>query len=121
MFGQERRPQKEKHMIRTNVWIKLLTTVFLTAVTSFVQSSDRLPVTDAEKIADASRAGPAFITKDATLLDWSSAPPESNKWIARADDRIGKSAARSRTQAKTIIRQVVENMIGTEEIRLPVD
>ena len=50
-----------------------------------------------------------------------SSPPESNKWIARADDRIGKSAARSRTQAKTIIRQVVENMIRTEEIRLPVD
>src|SRR5207247_11237532 len=30
---------------------------------------------------------------------------KSNKWIVRADDRIGKSAARSRTQAKTIIRQ----------------
>jgi len=47
--------------------------------------------------------------------------PESNKWIVRAADRIGKSAARSRTQAKMIIRQVVENMIRTEEIRLPVD
>ena len=28
------------------------------------------PSTDAKKIADALRAGPAFITKDATLLDW---------------------------------------------------
>jgi hypothetical protein len=28
------------------------------------------PTTDAEKIADALRAGPRFITKDATLLDW---------------------------------------------------
>src|ERR1700733_4903632 len=27
-------------------------------------------VTDSEKIADALRAGPTFITKDATLLDW---------------------------------------------------
>jgi hypothetical protein len=45
----------------------------------------------------------------------------ANKWIVRANDRIGKSAARSRTQAKTIILQVVENMIRTEEIRLPVD
>lgn len=27
-------------------------------------------VTDADKIADALRAGPAFITKDATILDW---------------------------------------------------
>jgi|SRR5580700_9887046 hypothetical protein len=29
---------------------------------------------DAEKIADALRAGPVFITKDATLLDWPTAP-----------------------------------------------
>ena len=57
-------------MIRTNVWIKLLPTVFLTAVTAFAQSSDRLPVTDPEKIADALRAAPAFITQDATVLDW---------------------------------------------------
>ena len=28
------------------------------------------PVTDAEKITDALRAGPTFITKDATILDW---------------------------------------------------
>jgi hypothetical protein len=66
--------KKEKRMIRTNGWRKLLASVFLTAVTAFAQSSDRLPVTDAEKIADALRAGPAFITKDATLLDWPSAP-----------------------------------------------
>src|SRR5215467_7897997 len=32
------------------------------------------PSTDAEKIADALRAGPRFITKDATLLDWPSTP-----------------------------------------------
>src|ERR1700761_6902366 len=52
----------------------LLTTVLLTVSAAFAQSSDRLPMTDAEKIADALRAGPAFITKDATVLDWSSAP-----------------------------------------------
>jgi len=46
-------------MIRTNVCMKLLTSVVLTAAAAFSQSSDRLPVTDAEKIADASRAGPA--------------------------------------------------------------
>jgi hypothetical protein len=28
-------------MIRTNVWMKLLTSVLLTAVTAFAQSSDR--------------------------------------------------------------------------------
>ena len=55
--------KKEKHMIGTNVWMKLLTSVLLTAVTAFAQSSDRLPVTDAEKTADALRGGPAFITR----------------------------------------------------------
>src|SRR5580704_12502649 len=66
--------EKEKHMIRTNVWMMLLAGVLLTAVNVFAQSSDRLPVTDAEKIVDALRAGPAFITKDATVLDWPSVP-----------------------------------------------
>ena len=32
------------------------------------------PSTDAEKIGDALRAGPRFITKDATLLDWPTTP-----------------------------------------------
>jgi hypothetical protein len=48
----------------------LLTTVLLTVAPAFAQSSDRLPVTNAEKITDALRAGPAFITKDVTVLDW---------------------------------------------------
>jgi hypothetical protein len=61
-------------MIRTNVWRKLLTTVLLTAVTVFPQSSDRLPVTDAEKIASAMQAGPKFVTQNATVLDWPSSP-----------------------------------------------
>jgi hypothetical protein len=61
-------------MIRMDAVMKLLTTVLFTAATAFAESSDRLPVTDAEKIADALRAGPEFVTKDATLLDWPSAP-----------------------------------------------
>lgn len=59
-------------MIRAKVGIKLLTTAQLTVVTALAQSSDRLPVADAEKFADALRAGPSFITKDATVLDWPS-------------------------------------------------
>jgi hypothetical protein len=66
--------KKETSMIRTNAAMKLFTTVLLTLATAFAQSSDRLPVTEAEKIADALRAGPAFVTKDATLLDWPAAP-----------------------------------------------
>jgi hypothetical protein len=85
---KRKRAKEEKCMIRTNVWMKLLTSVLLTGVTAIGQSSDRLPVTDAEKIADALRAGPGFITKDATLLDWPSTPggeyrllrKGSNKW-----------------------------------------
>jgi hypothetical protein len=61
-------------MIRMSAVMRLLTTVVLTVATAFAQSSDRFPVTDAEKIADALRAGPAFITKDATVLDWPAAP-----------------------------------------------
>ena len=38
------------------------------------------PVTDADKIADALRAGPTFITKDATILDW---PGDEGRRIPR--------------------------------------
>jgi len=38
------------------------------------QPTSKFPTTDSEKIADALRAGPAFITKDATVLDWPSKP-----------------------------------------------
>ena len=61
-------------MIRADAAMTLLTTVLLTVATGFAQSSDRVPVTDADKIAAALRAGPAFITKDATVIDWPSAP-----------------------------------------------
>jgi hypothetical protein len=33
-------------------------------------TGDHHPTTDAQKIADALRAGPSFITKEATILDW---------------------------------------------------
>jgi hypothetical protein len=33
-------------------------------------TASQFPTSDAEKIADALRAGPSFITKDATILDW---------------------------------------------------
>ena len=51
--------------------IKLALLLLLFPYTAKAQSanSDR-PVTDVEKITDALRAGPKFITKDATILDW---------------------------------------------------
>jgi hypothetical protein len=49
----------------------LITMVLVAAATVFAQTAEsRMPVTDAEKIADALRAGPSFVTKNATLLDW---------------------------------------------------
>ena len=55
--------------------MKLITLACLTVTGAFTQTEvSHLPVTDAEKIADALRAGPVFITKDATLLDWPAAP-----------------------------------------------
>jgi hypothetical protein len=50
--------------------MKLITIVLFAATVAFAQTAERMPVTDAEKIADALRAGPPFVTKDATLLDW---------------------------------------------------
>jgi hypothetical protein len=39
-------------MVRTGTAMKLFKAVLLTVATAFAQSSDRLPLTDAEKIAD---------------------------------------------------------------------
>src|SRR5262245_9759832 len=50
-------------------WCVLHTTVL------FAQTATPAhPTTDAEKIADALRAGPRFITSGATILDWPSTP-----------------------------------------------
>jgi hypothetical protein len=40
------------------------------AAVAFSQNPPDHPVTDSAKIADALRAGPPFITKNATILDW---------------------------------------------------
>jgi len=53
--------------------MKLITMVLFAVTAAFAQTAEsRMPVTDADKIADGLRAGPAFVTKDATLLDWPS-------------------------------------------------
>jgi hypothetical protein len=51
--------------------MKLSVLCLFAALTAGVQSTtERLPVTDAEKIADALRAGPNFITDGATIVDY---------------------------------------------------
>src|SRR5262245_9712438 len=54
--------------------LTVLLTVLLLATADIYAQTSNLPVTDAEKIADALRAAPNFITKDATILDWPSTP-----------------------------------------------
>lgn len=54
-------------------WLGLFGLLTLAAVT-FAQDAPNHPVTDPAKIADALRAGPPFITKNATILDWPQNP-----------------------------------------------
>jgi hypothetical protein len=44
------------------------------ATVALSQNASDHPTTDAAKIADALRAGPPFITKDSTILDWPRQP-----------------------------------------------
>jgi len=61
--------------MRAKVGMKLITLTCLAVTAAFAQAAEsHLPTTDSEKIADAVRAAPEFITRDATLLDWPSAP-----------------------------------------------
>jgi hypothetical protein len=51
--------------------MKLTVLCLFAALTAGARSTTQhLPLTDAEKIADALRAGPHFKTDDATILDW---------------------------------------------------
>ena len=55
--------------------MKLSVLFLLATLTAAAQATTQdHPATDAQKIADALRAGPAFITKDATILDWPTTP-----------------------------------------------
>ena len=73
-------------MNRPHAAIQLLAPILVTLATAFAQSPDRLPVTDAENIAAALRAGPAFITKDATVIDWPSAPGGEYRVLRRGSN-----------------------------------
>ena len=51
--------------------MKIIVFCLFVALTAGAQSAtEHLPGTDAEKIADALRAGPNFITDDATVVDY---------------------------------------------------
>jgi hypothetical protein len=54
--------------------IRTIACCFAATAVLWVRAAGAQTHTDAEKIADALRAGPDFITKDATILDYPSAP-----------------------------------------------
>jgi len=59
----------------TKAWFLASVVLLLVVRTTDAQTvAERHPVTDSEKIADALKAGPTFITKDATILDWPATP-----------------------------------------------
>jgi hypothetical protein len=74
----ERVPRRFYKLGAKSVPILLAVLMFLTVPCSSQQntthdtSASQFPTSDAAKIADALRAGPSFITKDATILDWPS-------------------------------------------------
>jgi hypothetical protein len=62
-------------LMQKELEMKLITILLFVTIAAFAQTPEsRKPVTDAEKVADASRAGPEFVTRDATLLDWPATP-----------------------------------------------
>jgi hypothetical protein len=87
-------------MLRPEVGIKFLTIVLLTVFTAFAQSSDRLPVTDEEKIADAMRRRACIHHKGRccarlALETWRRVPNPS-KGIERVDLSPGCSTVSAR-------------------------
>jgi hypothetical protein len=82
--------------------MRLITIGCLVAACAFAQKAEsHLPVTDAEKIADALSAGPTFITKDATLLDWPSSPNGESVFSAKVGTkRMDLSSGHSRVSTR---------------------
>jgi hypothetical protein len=56
------------------------------AAVAFSQNASVHPLTDSAKIADASRAGPAFITKNAIILDWPQMPGGEYRVLRQGTD-----------------------------------
>src|SRR6201993_1330898 len=63
--------------------MKLIVLLLLATLTAAQTTAQDHPTTDAQKIADALRAGPAFITKGATILDWPAVPGGSYRLLRK--------------------------------------
>jgi len=63
--------------------IAFLALATVTATASAQTATHDHPASDAEKVADALRAGPTFITKNARILDWPSTPDGEYRVLRR--------------------------------------
>jgi hypothetical protein len=54
--------------------VSILTVSSILFSANLKAQTDKHPITDADKIADALAAAPEFITKDTTILDWPAKP-----------------------------------------------
>jgi hypothetical protein len=73
--------QKVNHIIQGDAMSPVVAFIlFASSLAVFAQTDTSLkhPVTDQQKLADALRAGPAFVTKDALILDWPASPKNPN-------------------------------------------
>ena len=76
----------------STIWLALFLLPATLAASAQRAPPDR-PSTDAEKIADALRAGPRFITKDATLLDWPTTPDGEYRVLRQGTSECRESPA----------------------------
>jgi len=80
------------HILQGAFMSKIVTLVlFTSSLVGFAQTDASLnhPMTDQQKLADALRAGPEFVTKDALILDWPANPKDPNAEYRVL--RLGKS------------------------------
>src|SRR5215469_12853024 len=82
MKNKSKRRNNMKHL--TLLGLGLI--IFLIApLAALSQNTSDHPTTDSAKIADALRAGPPFITKSATILDWPSKPGGEYRLLRRSN------------------------------------
>jgi hypothetical protein len=80
--------------------MKLIVLLLLATLTGAQTTAQDHPTTDAQKIADALRAGPAFITKGATILDWPATPGRLISSAPQRNERMDLPARRSRISTR---------------------
>jgi hypothetical protein len=85
--------------------------IALTTAAAFAQKRESWPSTDAEKTGDALRAGPPFITKDATLVDWPSAPGGEYRVLRKGSSECASGSPRLFSRRARLLRSCLPSMV----------